>query len=112
MFQTLSGYAFALACALIVIGGDLALKIAADKGLSLASPLIVLGCGLYAASAIAWFWAMRHISLAQAGVAYTMFSLLALCAIGALWFGEDLRPREFAGIGCAMAAVLLLVRFA
>ena len=31
---------------------------------------------------------MRHISLAQAGVAYAMFSLLALCVIGSLFFGE------------------------
>ena len=108
----LPGYFFALLCALIVILGDALLKLAADKGATLTSPLILAGCTLYAVSAIAWFLAMRHVSLAQAGVAYTMFSLLALCAIGAVFFQETLGPREIAGIGCAVAAIVLLVRFA
>ena len=111
MLQISAGYAFALSCALIVIIGDTILKHAADKGHSIISPHIALAVGLYAVSAIAWFLAMRHITLAQAGVAYTMFSLLALCAIGALLFGEPLRLREWAGIGCAVAAILLMVRF-
>lgn len=77
----------------------------------LTSPYILVGCALYALSAIAWFWAMRHLSLAQGAVAYTMFTLLALCVIGVLFFDEALLVREVAGIGCAILAVVLLVRF-
>lgn len=110
MLQHLSGYLFACACATIVIFGDLLLKIAAERGMTFASAPVLVGCALYAASAIAWFVAMHHISLAQAGVAYTMFSLLALCAIGAVFFGETLGWREIAGIACACAAILLMVR--
>lgn len=51
---------------------------------------------------------MRHTSLAQAAVAYAMFSLIALCLIGAVAFGESLGPREAAGIACALAAMGLL----
>lgn len=111
MLQISAGYGFALACAVIVIAGDLALKVAADKELPITSPLILAGCALYALSAIAWFWAMRHISLAQGAVAYTMFSLLALCVIGVVAFEETLQAREIAGIGCAVLSVILLIRF-
>ncbi|GAB4387708.1 EamA family transporter [Albidovulum sp.] len=112
MLQIVAGYSFALACAVIVILGDVLLKHAADRDHALHSPHIVSAVLLYAASAMAWYLAMRHISLAQAGVAYTMFSLLALCAIGALVFGEPVEAREWAGIACAVSAVLLMVRFA
>lgn len=53
---------------------------------------------------------MRHITLAQAGVAYSMLTLLALYAIGALVFGEELRMREYTGIGCALVSMILLSR--
>ena len=55
---------------------------------------------------------MRHVTLAQAGVAYSMLTLLALCAIGAIWFGEQLYAREYLGILCALAAMVLLARVA
>ncbi|WP_425051741.1 EamA family transporter [Psychromarinibacter sp. S121] len=110
MINFATGYIFALACALIVIIGDTLLKLAADKGHGLASMPLAVGCALYAISAVAWFLAMRHISLAQAGVAYAMFSLLALCVIGSVFFGERISWREVGGIGCAMAAIVLMVR--
>lgn len=87
------------------------LKLAADKDHGVHSLLFIAGCVLYALSALAWFPAMRHISLAQAGVTYTMLTLLALCALVVLVFDEKLSLREIAGIACAVAATILLVRF-
>ena len=55
---------------------------------------------------------MRHVTLAQAGVAYSMFTLLALCLIGAVWFDEPIQMREAAGIACAIASMALMVRVA
>ncbi len=111
MLQSSIGYLFAFLCAVIVIAGDVVLKVAAERGTGGIAILITIGCVLYAASAITWFFAMQHVSLAQAGVAYAMFNLLALCAIGALYFGETLGPKEIAGILCALAAIVLLVEF-
>ena len=111
MLQVSAGYAFALGCALIVILGDTVLKTAADKGHTITSPHLIIGCALYAISAIAWFLAMRHITLAQGAIAYSMFSLIALCLIGVVMFGETMALREYAGIACAVAAVVLMVRF-
>ena len=104
------GLGFTLVIALVVILGDLILKLAADRNHAIVSALVVAGCILYAVSALLWFGAMRHVTLAQAGVAYSMFTLIALAALGAIVFGETLRAREFAGLGCALAAMVLMMR--
>ena len=110
MAQILFGLSFTLVTTLIVVGGDWILKIAANNGDSATSPLVLTGSALYAVSAIFWLFAMRHVSLAQAGVAYSMLTLLALCAIAVFWFEETLGLREVAGVGCALLAMVLMVR--
>jgi undecaprenyl phosphate-alpha-L-ara4N flippase subunit ArnF len=104
------GFAFTLFTAAIVILGDFLIKLAADDGKTMFSVLVIVGCALYAISALLWFFALHHITLSQAGVAFSMFTLLALCAIGVIYFGEKLYLREYAGIGCALMAMVLLVR--
>jgi undecaprenyl phosphate-alpha-L-ara4N flippase subunit ArnF len=111
MLPILQGYAFALLTALTVIIGDTAIKIAADHGQPLGGRWLLVGCGLYVLSALMWFGAMHHVGLAQAGIAYSMLTLLALVLIGAVWFGEPLGLREAAGIACALLAMVLLIRF-
>lgn len=106
------GFGLTLICALVVIAGDTLIKLAADGGKPVFSVLVLGGCGVYALSAIFWFFAMRHMTLAQAGVAFSMLTLLALCAIGTLWFGEKLYTREVIGVGFALAAMVLLMRVA
>ena len=105
------GLFFSLFTGLVVIAGDVVLKIASEREGTSTLPLIALGCLIYAASAVLWFWAMRHTTLAQAAVAYSMFTLLALAAIGAFWFKEDLGGREWAGIGFALASMVMMARF-
>lgn len=106
------GFVFAFITAIVVIAGDIVLKVAADGQKSVWSGAVLAGCVIYAASAIFWFYAMRQVTLAQAGVAYSMLTLLALCAIGSVWFGEPLYMREYLGIVCALAAMVLLARVA
>ena len=110
MTHLIFGFSFAFITAIVVIAGDILLKTAADGGKPVWSGLVMAGCVIYAISAFFWLFAMRHVSLAQAGVAYSMLTLLALCAIGVLWFDEELYAREFAGIFCALAAMVLMVR--
>ncbi len=106
------GFLFSLLTALLVIAADVFIKLAADGGKSLTSGLMLVSYVLYAVSAIAWYMTMRHVALGQGGVAYSMFSLLALCAIGAIAFGEPIRLREVAGIGCALLSIFLMARIA
>ncbi|WP_193140673.1 MULTISPECIES: hypothetical protein [unclassified Meridianimarinicoccus] len=110
--QIVIGYGSALLCALVVIFGDTLIKLTADQGQPLHAPAGLAGLSLYVLSGIFWFLAVQQISLGQAGVAFAMFSLLALCVIGAVVFDEPVAWREVAGIGCALAALLLMVRVA
>lgn len=101
------GILFSLLTALVVIVGDVAIKIAADRA-TLASAHMYIGIFLYAGSAVLWFFAMRYVTLGQAAVAYSMLTLIALFVIGAFAFGEPIGPRELAGIACAIAAMALM----
>ena len=51
---------------------------------------------------------MRHVTLAQAGVAYSMLTLVALAIIGAVSFDEPIGQREFVGLGLALAAMMVM----
>lgn len=112
MTQILFGFGFTLVTAIIVIVADTAIKVAADGTHSMSSSLLTGGIVLYAISAVFWFFAMRHVSLLQAGVAYSMLTLLALAIIGTVYFGETLQAREYAGLACALLAMVLLARVA
>lgn len=104
------GYVFCLFCALVVIVGDYLIKRAADDDLSLASAVFAAGLGLYAVSAVLWYFAMRNITLGQAGVAFSMFTLIALCLMGVVFFDERLLGREALGIGFALVSMALMTR--
>lgn len=101
------GLLFSLFTALVVILGDVAIKIAADRS-ALTSTHMVFGMTLYVISAVLWFFAMRYISLGQAAVAYSMLTLIALFLIGAVAFDEPVGLREVAGIGFALLAMALM----
>lgn len=105
------GYGFALLTATLAIVGDYYIKLAADSGRSLISIYFTLGALFYIGSAAMWFGSLRQIGLAQAGVAYSMLTLLAVCAMGVLLFEEKLQMREVCGVICALLSMILMVRF-
>lgn len=110
MLNITLGYGFCLLTALIVNSGDYLLKVAADGGMALSSRYVIAGGLLYASSAIMWYFAMRYMTFAQAGVIFSMLTLLALCLIGYYAFGERFFLREYVGVGYALAAIVLMVR--
>ncbi len=106
------GFFFSLLTAVVVIAGDLVIKHAADAERTILSAPVFAGCLIYAVSALAWYGAMRHLDLGQGGVTFSMFSLLALCAIGGLIFEEQIGLREALGIGFALVSLALMARVA
>ncbi len=110
MLPIVIGYLLCFACALVVILGDYFIKRAADDVLGLYSTLFVTGAVLYGISAGMWYFAMRHVTLAQAGVAYSMLTLIALCIMGAMVFDEPIRTRESLGIVFALISMGLMTR--
>ena len=101
------GLMFSLFTGLVVILGDLSIKIAADRA-DFRSLHMYVGAGLYAGSAVLWYFAMRHVTLGQAAVAYSMLTLIALFLLGVFIFKEPMGLREMAGISCAIAAMFLM----
>jgi undecaprenyl phosphate-alpha-L-ara4N flippase subunit ArnF len=102
-----TGLFFAFLTALLVIAGDTLIKVAADRALLSSIPM-ASGVLLYMASAVCWFYTMRHAGLAEGAVAYSMLTLVALCVISAIHFDEPIGPREALGLLCALAAMWLM----
>src|SRR5215831_1951208 len=93
------------------IAGDYFLKRASERESPLASQAFLVGLVLYASTAFAWVFVMRHLKLATIGVIYSVCMILMLAGMGVLFFGEKLNAYEVTGIILAIAAILLLARF-
>ena len=93
------------------IAGDYFLKRASGRPNPLATWTFLAGLVLYASTAFAWVFVMRHLKLATIGVIYSVCMILMLTAMGVLFFDESLNRYEVAGIVLAIAAIVLLARF-
>jgi drug/metabolite transporter (DMT)-like permease len=92
--------------------GDYFLKLASREEDSLRAPSFYLGFALYASTAFGWVFVMKHLKLATISVLYSVSMVLLLTAIGVVFFRESLSSYEIAGLLMAIAALMLLVRFA
>ncbi len=111
MHNIAAGYGFALLTAIAVIMGNYVIKIAADDALPFSSRQFLIGSALYLVSAVMWYGSMRYVSVVQAGVAYSMLTLLAVCAMGVVVFDDAIHGREILGIGLALLSMVLMARF-
>jgi small multidrug resistance pump len=107
-------FAVLVTVAFSVIGvvGDYFLKLASGREQPLRSGWFYLGFALYASTAFGWVYVMRHLKLGTIGVVYSVSMVLLLTAIGVVAFKESLNLYELAGIGLAVASLVLLMRFA
>ena len=74
--------------------GDYFLKRASEASQPLATRSFVLGFVLYASTAVAWTFVMRHLTLATIGVIYAMCMILLLALMGVMVFNEPLHRSE------------------
>ncbi len=100
-----------LALAVIGVVADAMLKLASKEPTPFVNVWFFLGMGIFAATAFGWTWAMQNVKLGVLGAVYGTGTILLLVIVGLLFFGEKLTGREIAGICCAIAAILLLVKF-
>lgn len=101
-----------IAFSLIGVLGDYFLKLASERERPLASGWFYLGFTLYASTAFGWVFVMKHLKLAVISVLYSVSMILLLTAVGVVLFRESLNYYELTGIGLALAALVLLIRFA
>src|SRR5262245_40484138 len=107
-------FAIVITVAFSVIGvvGDYFLKLASTREQPLTTGSFYLGFVLYASTAFGWVFVMKYLKLATISVLYSVSMVLLLTAIGTLVFRESLNYSEIAGIVLAIAALVLLMRFA
>ena len=101
----------AIGMSAVGIAGDYFLKRASEQDSPLVSAHFLVGLVLYATTAFAWVFLMRHLALATIGVIYSVCMILMLTAIGVAYFDEIPSGREVVGIGLAIASLVLLARF-
>jgi multidrug transporter EmrE-like cation transporter len=104
--------AVTLAFSVVGVVGDYFLKLASAADSPLRSRWFYVGFCVYASTAFGWVFVMRHLKLGTIGVLYSVSMVLLLALVGARWFGERLTYAELAGIVLAVAALVLLGRFA
>ena len=92
--------------------GDVFLKLAGNGHQGMGVKWFVLGTIVYAATAVGWFYVLRHVKLSSVGVIYALASVLILVAVGVTFFHERLSLTEVIGVVAAIVAVVLLSRFA
>ncbi len=97
---------------LLGVLGDYFLKVASARAHSLTTKWFYVGFAVYASTAFGWVFVMKHLKLATIGVVYSVSMVLLLTAVGVVFFRESLTPYEVAGLFMAVAALILLVRFA
>src|SRR5690606_34254806 len=98
--------------AIAAVAGDYFLKVASSSKSPFASWNFVGGLSIYSLSAFGLVLVMPHLKLAYIGVLYCITMILCLCLLGTLFFNESLRPKEWLGVGFAIASLLLLSRMA
>jgi small multidrug resistance pump len=101
-----------IAFSIVGVLGDYFLKRASEHEHSLRTPWFYIGFTLYAATAFGWLFVMKHLKLATISVLYSVSMIVLLTAVGAVFFRESLNAYEIAGLVMAIAALVLLVRFA
>jgi small multidrug resistance pump len=101
-----------LAFSMVGVLGDYFLKLASREEDSLRTPWFYVGFALYAATAFGWVFVMKHLKLGTISVLYSVSMVVLLTAVGVVVFQETLSYYEVAGLLMAIAALILLVRFA
>jgi small multidrug resistance pump len=101
----------AVAMSCFGILGDYFLKRASAAERPLLTRWFAVGLVLYASTAFAWVFVMRHLKLATIGVIYSVCMILLLTGMGVFVFDESLNRYEVVGIVLAVASVVLLARF-
>jgi small multidrug resistance pump len=104
--------AITIAFSLVGVLGDYFLKLASREESSLKTAWFYVGFALYAATAFGWVFVMKHLKLATISVLYSVSMVVLLTAVGVVFFRESLNYYEIAGLLMAIAALVLLVRFA
>jgi drug/metabolite transporter (DMT)-like permease len=97
---------------IITVLGDSFVKSASLQSQFSGWKLLVAGALIYGLTAFGWFFVMRDLKLATAGVLYSLSTVIFLTIVSLVYFKEDINAMETAGIALAIISLILLARFA
>jgi small multidrug resistance pump len=112
MTQSFNALLLTVGLSLCAVVGDYFLKVAGTNESPFRTKWFLAGLLMYALSAFGAVYVLKHVKLATIGVVYCVSLILMLTALGVVFFKESLNITEFIGIVLALAALLLLGRFA
>jgi drug/metabolite transporter (DMT)-like permease len=91
---------------------DYWLKRASELSSPFRSFAFIYGGSLYAVSAFGWVYVFRYFKLATISAFFSLVVVVLLAIMGMVAFRETLSTSEIIGLFCAVAALVLLGRFA
>ena len=100
-----------MSLSVVSVVADYWLKRASDLTHPLRSYAFVSGVGLYAMSAFGWVYVFQHFKLATVSAFFSLVVVVLLAITGVVAFRVTLSASELVGLGCAVAALVLLGRF-
>lgn len=87
------------------LAGDIVLKYWA---ISNRGTLMVIGLLVYFIGSIFWAYSLRHETLSRSLIVFSLSYLILGALAGLLYFKETLTPRQLAGVGLALVAIILI----
>jgi len=90
---------------ILIIGGSL-LEVVGDFFLKKEN--FSLGLAIYFLGSYFWAICLKESELSRSIVLFTIVNLLAAIGIGILYFQETLTLKQWIGVGCAIASILLI----
>lgn len=96
----------------LLTAGDVCLKEASAYPMnSKAIGWMVLTALLWSVSIYGWYLVLRHVTLFQVGVVFSMMSLLIVSAISIFWYKETVSIREWFGLAFAFITIFLMAKY-
>ena len=106
-------YLVVVALSLVGVCADALLKLA-TQATSRSTTLwyVIASVVVYCSTIFGWFYVIKFLKLSTIGIWYAISTVLFLTLIGIFHFGEELTAREVVGLISAIAALILLTKFA
>lgn len=112
IFQYMNPILITILLSALGVIGDYYIKLSGAGPRYMELRWFILGAIIYGASALGWFYVMKHVKLGSLGVISSLWTILLLILVGYFFFNEKLSTTEVVGIATAIISIVLLSRFA
>ena len=112
MSNILTAFLVGFGLSVVTIFADVLIKHASLQKAFAGWKMLILGAIIYGLTALGWFFVMQKIKFSTLGVLYAMSCVVLLTLVSVFYFKEKISFLEVVGIAMALAALIILSRFA